>query len=81
MLVLWGEKGKIGQWYDALAIWRQYCAADVTGHGVPSGHYLAEEAPDEVLRWLDGFLRRFRVRSATGTVIMNGSSPNVLADS
>ena len=26
MLVLWGSKGKIGQWYEPLAIWRQYCA-------------------------------------------------------
>ena len=58
MLVLWGEKGKIGQWYDALTIWRQYCAAEVTGHGVPSGHYLAEEAPGQVLAALDVFLDR-----------------------
>jgi len=49
LLVLWGAKGKIGQWYDALEIWRQYCAADVSGGPVNSGHYLAEEAPDEVL--------------------------------
>lgn len=58
LLVLWGAKGKIGQWYDALAIWRRYAAASVTGGAVTSGHYLAEEAPDEVLRWLDGFLER-----------------------
>ena len=56
LLVLWGSAGKIQQWYDALAIWRQYAAGPVTGGAVPSGHYLAEEAPDEVLRWLDGFL-------------------------
>ena len=31
MLVLWGAKGKIDEWYDALAIWRQYCAADGDG--------------------------------------------------
>lgn len=58
LLVLWGANGKIGQWYDALAIWRRYAAASVTGGAVTSGHYLAEEAPDEVLRWLDGFLER-----------------------
>jgi haloacetate dehalogenase len=56
MLVLWGAKGKIGAWYDAPAIWRQYCAAEVSGGAVESGHYLAEEAPDEVLGWLEGFL-------------------------
>ena len=25
MLVLWGEKGKVGGWYDPVAIWREYC--------------------------------------------------------
>jgi len=28
----------------------------VTGGAVASGHYLAEEAPEEVLGWLRGFL-------------------------
>lgn len=56
MLVLWGAKGRIGQWYDPLGIWRQYCAAEVTGGPVNSGHYLAEEAPGEVL---DHFTRFF----------------------
>ncbi len=56
LLVLWGAKGKIAQWYDALAIWRQYASGPLDGGGVPSGHYLAEEAPQDVLRWLDGFL-------------------------
>ncbi len=56
LLVLWGAKGKIGQWYDALDIWRRYASGPVTGGAVPSGHYLAEEAPSEVLGWLDGFL-------------------------
>lgn len=56
LLVLWGAKGKIGVWYDPIAIWRQYAAGDVTGEPVPSGHYLAEEAPEAVLAALDGFL-------------------------
>ncbi len=55
MLVLWGKKGKIEVWYDALAIWRQYCAATVSGGSVNSGHYLAEEAPDEVVQQLLAF--------------------------
>jgi haloacetate dehalogenase len=57
VLALWGAGGKIGGWYDALAIWRAYCAAEVTGGPVQSGHYLAEEAPDEVLAAFDGFFR------------------------
>ncbi len=56
MLVLWGAKGKIGGWYDPVVLWREYCSADVTGAAVDSGHYLAEEAPAEVLAHLDGFL-------------------------
>jgi haloacetate dehalogenase len=55
MLVLWGAKGKIPKWYDALAIWRQYCLADVKGSAVASGHYLAEEAPEAVLAEFDAF--------------------------
>ena len=58
LLALWGDKGKIGQWYDAMEVWRRYAKGPVTGGAVPSGHYLAEEAPDAVLAWLDGFLDR-----------------------
>ena len=53
--VLWGSKGAIGRWYDPLAIWRQYCAAEVSGGEVNSGHYLAEEAPAEVLAHFQNF--------------------------
>lgn len=49
LMVLWGAKGKIGEWYEPLDIWRRYCEAEVTGGPVNSGHYLAEEAPGEVL--------------------------------
>jgi haloacetate dehalogenase len=56
MLVLWGAKGKIGGWYDALGIWRQYCTNEVSGGPVDSGHYLAEEAPGQVLERLSAFL-------------------------
>ena len=56
MLVLWGSKGNIGKWYDALAIWRQYCAAEVVGWPVEAGHYIAEERPEMVLeRFRDFF--------------------------
>jgi len=57
MLVLWGAKGKVGGWYDPVALWREYCTAEVRGTAVNSGHYLAEEAPEEVLRHLRGFLQ------------------------
>jgi len=57
LLALWGARGKIPKWYDALAIWRDYAAGPVAGGAVESGHYVAEEAPDEVLGWLRRFLR------------------------
>jgi haloacetate dehalogenase len=56
MLVLWGAKAKIAVWYDALVIWRRYCSAEVTGRALDSGHYLAEEAPEQVL---EEFVRFF----------------------
>lgn len=58
LLALWGAKGKIEVWYDALAVWRDYARGPVSGHSVKSGHYLAEEAPEEVLSALDEFLVR-----------------------
>jgi len=51
-----GAKGRIGGWYDPLALWREHCEAPVAGGAVASGHYLAEEAPAEVLGWLTPFL-------------------------
>ncbi len=49
LLVLWGAKGKIAQWYDAPEIWRRYAGDAVEGGELDSGHYLAEEAPEAVL--------------------------------
>jgi len=57
LLALWGAKGKIGAWYRPLEIWRSYSEAPVSGGPVASGHYLAEEAPGEVLAALEPFLR------------------------
>jgi haloacetate dehalogenase len=55
VLCLWGEFGVIERCFDPLALWRER-GEDVRGWIVPSGHYLAEEAPDEVA---DAFRRFF----------------------
>jgi haloacetate dehalogenase len=55
LLVLWGEKGKIGRWYEPLALWRRYASGSVSGAAIESGHYLAEEAPAAVLERLLAF--------------------------
>jgi len=57
MLALWGVKGSLPKWYDPAAIWRGYASGSLETGEVASGHYLAEEAPEDVLARLDGFLR------------------------
>lgn len=55
LLVLWGEKGFVGRKYDLLNVWKQR-AAHVHGYGLPCGHYLPEEAPEQTLQaFLDFF--------------------------
>ncbi len=55
VLMLWGANGLVGQKYDVLAIWRDR-ATQVSGKGLPSGHWLAEEVPDETLTKIKRFL-------------------------
>ena len=54
---LWGRQGLVGKLYDVLAIWRDW-ANVVEGQAIDSGHYLAEEAPDETLAALKPFLAK-----------------------
>jgi haloacetate dehalogenase len=54
LLVLWGEKGVVHRLFDPVSDWRRV-ASDVRGKSLPSGHYLAEEAPDETCAELLAF--------------------------
>lgn len=45
LLALWGAKGVVGELYDVLATWREWCD-DVSGEALACGHLLPEEAPD-----------------------------------
>jgi haloacetate dehalogenase len=46
-LVLWGARNqRLAGRCDLLAVWREW-ASDVRGHGLPCGHFLPEESPDE----------------------------------
>jgi haloacetate dehalogenase len=47
--VLWAGKGTVGVLWDVLATWRAKCSAPVTGRAVDCGHFLQEEAPQDVL--------------------------------
>lgn len=55
LLALWGARGTVGRCFDVLALWRQR-ATDVTGHALDCGHYLPEEAPEELQAALEQFL-------------------------
>jgi haloacetate dehalogenase len=55
VLVIWGEYGKMHTLFDVLATWKEK-AARVRGHPVKCGHFIPEEAPDELLRDLVPFL-------------------------
>jgi haloacetate dehalogenase len=52
--VLWGEHGAVGANFDVLALWRER-ATKVTGQSVPSGHYIAEEIPGELIAHAHNF--------------------------
>ena len=54
LLVLWGDKGVVDRYFDPIADWRTV-AVDVRGRALPSGHYVAEEAPDQTLAELAAF--------------------------
>jgi haloacetate dehalogenase len=56
LLTLWGESSLVGRAYDNLSIWRDY-AENVTGKGIPGGHFIAEESPKETLAALLEFLQ------------------------
>lgn len=53
-LVLWAGRGKLGDWYDVLAVWRDW-ADRVEGRALDCGHHMAEEAPDETFTALHTF--------------------------
>ncbi|MEO3752640.1 alpha/beta hydrolase [Streptomyces sp. B6B3] len=55
-LVLWSLRDDLEELHgDPLAIWRDW-ADDVRGHGIDSGHHMAEEAPEVLAAALGGFL-------------------------
>jgi haloacetate dehalogenase len=48
LLVLWALQDDMGLLYgDPVEVWRSW-AKDVRGHALPSGHHMAEEAPEQV---------------------------------
>jgi haloacetate dehalogenase len=56
LLTLWGGRGVMEKIYDVETIWREY-ANDVRGRPLDTGHFLAEERPDETAHELRSFLK------------------------
>jgi haloacetate dehalogenase len=54
VLALWAARGKLQEWYDVLAVWRDW-ADHVEGRALDCGHYLPEEKPDEVAAAFEAF--------------------------
>jgi haloacetate dehalogenase len=53
--VLWGKMGVIEKSFDCLAEWRAVTEGAVSGEAVGSGHYIAEQVPDVLLRHIQEF--------------------------
>lgn len=56
VLVLWGEKGRIGGWYNPVVPWQKVSTGKVTGKALSGEHFLPEEAPQETLTAVQDFL-------------------------
>ena len=54
-VALWAALGTVGQLDDVLETWREK-AFDVRGRALDGGHTLQEEAPEDTLHALLGFL-------------------------
>ena len=55
LLVLWGEQGVVQRCFKPLDEWRKV-AHRVDGGTLPCGHYIPEEAPQELLNRVLPFL-------------------------
>jgi haloacetate dehalogenase len=55
-LVLWGERGVVHKMFAPIRLWQAQCAGEVSGHVVPSGHFIPEELPDVTVASLREFM-------------------------
>lgn len=55
--VLWGKHGVIERCFSALDDWREVSDSDVNGRALDCGHYIPEEAPEELTREMLAFFR------------------------
>ncbi len=56
LLALWGNQGYMAKAFDPLAEWQAVCDGHLTGKGLPCGHYMPEEIPQQLLAEIIPFL-------------------------
>jgi haloacetate dehalogenase len=54
VLALWSRDGAVARWHEPLEVWREW-ADDVGGEPIAAGHFLPEEAPEEIAGRLRDF--------------------------
>ena len=54
--LIWGGKGLTGLRYQPVSIWQDY-ATRVSGRPLQCGHFVPEEAPDELAAEIHGFVQ------------------------
>jgi len=55
LCALWGERGVVNKLFTPLADWRERTKRAVTGRAMPSGHYIAEEVPEQLNAEMQSF--------------------------
>lgn len=74
VLVLWSLRDDIEALYgDPLVIWRDW-AKNVRGHGIDSGHHIAELAPAEITAAVAEFLSYTSIPEKSGAVEQTGDN-------
>ncbi len=53
--VLWGERGVVQRHFHPVEDWRAKASGEVSGRAVPTGHYIAEEAPELLVEESEAF--------------------------
>lgn len=66
-LVVWGTHGNLAHIADPLELWRPWFR-QIDGHRIDSGHYIAEENPEALLRIAMPFLRRSFLSEVKGSI-------------
>jgi haloacetate dehalogenase len=79
-LVLWTSRDDLADLYgDVLGIWESW-TTELSGGPIDSGHHVSEDAPEELARRLDDFLRDALIRDAVDAMYGdNGSADDDLA--